>query len=150
MTSDVRGELVIEGTQAPPGTSAASAERSERTLMLVGLSLAAGVIHAKALVDHASHYWLFGVFFGVLASAQVLWAFLVHRRPDDERWLVPAAVGSLAVVALWLVTRSVGLPFGPWAGRPEPFGIADMAATLNELILAGLFVAMVRPNVWVF
>ncbi len=88
------------------------------------------------------------MFFGVLAYAQVLWAFLIHRRPDDERWLMPAAVGSLAVVALWAVTRGVGLPFG-WTGRLEPFGIADIAATLNELFLAGLIIAMLRPDGWI-
>ena len=86
------------------------------------------------------------MFFGVLAYAQVLWAFLVYRRPGDRRWFMPAAVVSLAVVALWLVTRSVGLPFGPWAGRPEPFAITDITASLNELLLAGLVVAMVHPG----
>ena len=146
MPSDVRGELVTEAARARSATEASPVERSERTLLLVGLSAAAGLIHAKALVDHAPHYWLFGVFFGVLAYAQVLWAVLVYRRPGDERWLMPAAVGSLAVIALWVVTRGVGVPFGPWAGRPEPFGVADIAATLNELLLAGLIVAMLRPE----
>lgn len=118
-------------------------------MLLVSLAVAAALIHAKALFDHAPHFWLFGVFFGVVAYAQVLWAFVIHRRPDDERWLMPAAVGSLAVIALWAVTRIVGLPFGPWAGRPEPLGIADIAATLNELILVGVIVAMLRPRGWI-
>jgi hypothetical protein len=106
----------------------------------------AGLIHIKATVDHAPHYWLFGAFFGVLAYAQVFWAWLVYRRPDDRRWFMPAAVVSLAVVGLWLVTRTVGLPTGPWAGRPEPLAITDITATLNELLLAGLIVAMVHPD----
>jgi uncharacterized membrane protein YsdA (DUF1294 family) len=157
MASDVHGDLLIEGAApraatdvpAAPSERAAAdvpAERSERTLLLVGLSAAAGVIHARALFDHATHYWLFGVFFGVLTYAQVLWAVMVHRRPNDQRWLMPAAVGSLVVVGIWLVSRSVGLPIGPWAGRAEPFGVADIAASLDEIVLAALIVAMVRPS----
>lgn len=146
MASEVQRELVSEGAQAASATGAASVERSERTLLLVVLAAAAGLIHAKALLDHATHYWLFAVFFGVLAYAQVAWAFLIYRRPDERRWLMPAAVVSLAVVVLWIVTRSVGLPFGPWAGRPEPFAITDITASLNELVLAGLIVAILRPG----
>jgi len=115
-------------------------------MLLVILAATAALIHAKALIDHAPHYWLYGVFFGVLAYAQVFWAFLVYRRPAERRWFMPAAVVSLAVVGLWLVTRSAGLPFGPWAGRPEPFAITDITASLNELLLAGLIVAMVHPE----
>jgi len=146
MASDVHSELVLDAPQAQPAAEAAPAERSERTMLLVALALAAGVIHGRALFDHATHYWLFGLFFGVLTYAQVLWAFGIYRRPDDRRWLMPAAVGSLAIVAIWLVTRTVGLPIGPWAGRAEPFGIADIAATIDELVLAAVIIAMLRPQ----
>ena len=149
MAGDMQGELMAEEARAEPAAGVASAERSERserTMLLVVLAATAALIHAKALVDHAPHYWLFGVFFGVLAYAQVFWAYLVYRRPHDRRWYMPAAVVSLAVVGLWLVTRSFGLPFGPWAGRPEPFAITDITASLNELLLAGLIVAIVHPQ----
>ena len=146
MASDVHAELVIDAAQEGGDAQTASGERSERVLLLVSLSAAAGLIHGKALVDHAAHYWLFAVFFGVLTYAQVLWAILVYRRPDDRRWLMPAAAGSLVVVAIWLVSRSVGLPIGPWAGRPEPLAITDITATLIELLLVALIVAMLRPQ----
>lgn len=145
MAGNMQGELTAE-EHARPATAVAPGERSERTMLLVILAATAGLIHAKALFDHAPHYWLYGVFFGVLAYAQVFWAFLVYRSPGERRWYMPAAVVSLAVVGLWLVTRSVGLPFGPWAGRPEPFAITDMTASLNELLLAALLVAMVHPQ----
>lgn len=146
MARDMQGELMAEEAHARPAPGVAPAERSERTMLLVILAATAALIHAKALFDHAPHYWLYGAFFGVLAYAQVFWAFVVFRRPDERRWFMPAAVVSLAVVGLWLVTRSVGLPFGPWAGRPEPFAITDITASLNELLLAGLIVAMVHPR----
>jgi hypothetical protein len=124
-------------------------ELSPRMKLLIGLSAVAGIIHARAMIDHMSHYWLFGVFFGVLTYAQVLLAVQLYRKPHDLRWLMPAAIGSLAVVGIWLVSRSVGLPIGPWAGRPEPFGISDVAASLDELLFAAVAFAMVRPDRWI-
>ena len=124
-------------------------EYSPRVKLLIGLSAVAGIIHARAMIDHMSHYWLFGVFFGVLTYAQVLLAVQLYRKPDDLRWLMPAAVGSLAVVGIWLVSRGVGLPFGPWAGRPEPFGISDVAASMDELLFAAVAFAMLRPDRWI-
>src|SRR5215212_7342546 len=117
MTTDVQTEATVERPQAGPGRR--DAARPERLLLLVAISVCAGAIHAKAMFDHATHYWLFGVFFGVLTYAQVLWAVLIYRRPDDRRSWMPVAVGSLAVGGIWIVSRSVGLPIGPWAGRPE-------------------------------
>jgi len=144
MATDVQIEATAERPQADPARP--DGARSERLLLLVVISAGAGVIHAKAMFDHATHYWLFGVFFGVLTYAQVLWAVLIYRRPGDRRSWMPVAVGSLAVVGIWIVSRSVGLPIGPWAGRPEPFGIADISASIDELVLAGLIVAMLRPR----
>jgi hypothetical protein len=146
MAGEVHSELVIEAAPARPAPEAPAAVRSERTMLLVALSVAAGVIHARALFDHATHYWLFGVLFGVLTYAQVLWGVLVYRRPQDRRWFMPAVVVSLGVIGVWLVSRTVGLPIGPWAGRAEPFGVADIAASLDEIVLAALIVAMVRPS----
>ncbi len=121
---------------------------SPRVKLLIGLSAVAGLIHARAMIDHMSHYWLFGVFFGALTYGQVLFAVQLYRKPDDQRWLMPTAIGSLAVVGIWLVSRSVGIPIGPWAGSPEAFGISDVAASLDELLLAAVVLAMLRPDRW--
>jgi hypothetical protein len=140
------------GGRAPaPGPRRArlTAQRSPRIDLLIALSAVAGVIHARAMVDHMSHYWLFGVFFGALTYAQVLWAVQLYRRPDDLRWLMPAAIASLAVVGIWIVSRTVGLPIGPWAGEAEPFGISDVAASIDELLLAAVVFAMLRPDRWI-
>jgi len=148
-TSAVQAHAQVEPAiehPTKPGSAPPAGRRSPRLLLLVALSGSAGLIHARALIDHAGHYWLFGVFFGALTYAQTLWAVWMYRRPDDERPLLPAAFASLAVVAIWLVSRTVGLPIGPWAGRPEPFGIEDITASLDELVLAALVVAMLRPD----
>lgn len=145
MATDVQHDPVAElpDTSSPQATGPT---RSARVLLLVALAAATGALHAKAMVDHAGHYWLFGVFFGVLTYAQVIWAMLLFRRPDHRRLLMPAAVVSLAVVGIWLVSRTVGLPIGPWAGDPERVGAADLAATVDELVLAAVILATLRPD----
>lgn len=145
MPTDVQEQRVEARVEAEPPVVDAP-ERSPRLKLIVALSAVTGVIHAKAMVDHAEHDWLFGLFFGVLTYAQVLWAVRVWRRPDDRRWWTAVAAASLGIVGIWLVSRTVGLPFGPWANEAEAVGITDLAATLNEVVLAGLIFAMLRPD----
>lgn len=145
MSTDVQEQPVAGPVQAEtPGIVAV--ERTPRLKLIVALSAVTGVIHAKAMFDHASHDWLFGLFFGVLTYGQVLWAVRVWRRPEDRRWWTAVAVASLGVVGIWIISRTVGLPFGPWAYEAEAVGIADLAASLNEIVLAGLIFAMLRPD----
>lgn len=110
------------------------------------LAGAAGIIHIKAAIDHTSHWWLFGVFFAGLAYGQLAWALVVYRGRRDA-WLLEAAIYvSLAVVAIWLLTRTVGPPLGPWQWDAERVGIPDVIATLDELALAALLTAVLRPS----
>jgi hypothetical protein len=147
MATDVQTEpgLVQDPEDASPGAGAATV-REPRILLLIGLSAVAGLIHGKAFIDHVDHYWLFGVFFAVLTYAQVLWAMRLWRRPDDRRFFAAVAVMSLGVAAIWLVSRTVGLPIGPWAGRPESAGLPDVVATLDELVIAAIIASILRPE----
>lgn len=147
MATDVQTEPAL--VAVPEGESPAAPAaivRSPRIQLLIGLSAVVGLIHGKAFIDHVDHYWLFGVFFAVLTYAQILWAMRLWRRPDDRRLFKAVAVMSLGVVAIWLVSRTTGLPIGPWAGRPEAIGMPDVVATLDELVIAALIVAMLRPE----
>ena len=107
------------------------------------LAIAAGLIHAVAAVTHFGQYWLFGTFFAVLAVAQVGWGALVYRGATRSL-LIAGAWGSAGVALLWLVTRTVGLPIGPHAGRPEAVGPLDTLATLDEHAIVLLVLALVR------
>ena len=109
------------------------------------LAIAAGVIHAVAAVGHVEHP-LFAAFFAVLAVAQCTWGALVYRGAD-RRLLVAGAWGSGAVALLWLVTRTVGLPFGPHSGSPEPIGALDVLATIDEQVVVAIVIGLLRlPN----
>lgn len=93
--------------------------------------VAAGVLHLSAADDHrgmGGHV----AFFVLVAAAQsalgaaVLWA----RRPG--RWLAVAAAANLAVVVVWAVSRTTGLPVDGSAA-PEAMGFKDAISTLFEL-----------------
>ncbi|MCX9192210.1 hypothetical protein C3Y87_12455 [Carbonactinospora thermoautotrophica] len=56
---------------------------------------------------------------------------------------VPGALVNVGVLALWLVTRTTGLPFGPHAGGPEHMGVLDVTGQLTVAI--ALFPALRPP-----
>jgi hypothetical protein len=110
------------------------------------LSIAAGAIHAIAMVDHFSHWWLYGAFFLGLTYGQVLWGVAALRAAPSIRSLATAAYLNLAIVGVWLVSRTLGVPVGPDAGTTEPVGIMDVAATLDQLVLAAYVAVIIRPD----
>jgi hypothetical protein len=106
----------------------------------------AGLIHVKAMVDHAGSYWLFGVLFGLVACAQIALALALWRTRVSDEVLVASAAVTIGVVAVWFVSRTIGLPFGPWAGEPEQIGVTDVFAAIIELVYVALVCRIVRPH----
>jgi dipeptidyl aminopeptidase/acylaminoacyl peptidase len=103
----------------------------------IGLALAsagAGTIHLAVLPEHAREWWLFGLFFLGTGGLQPLWALLILLRPSP-RLLLAGAVGNAVVIALWVVTRAAGLPFGPDVGEREPAEFIDVLATAYEFLI---------------
>jgi hypothetical protein len=98
-----------------------------------GLLGAAGV-HVAVTPEHFAETWVYGVFFVTLATLQVATAVLVLVRPS--RHLAAAlALANVAVVVLWAVSRTSGLPLGPQAGEVEAVGALDVLATGFELVV---------------
>ena len=113
------------------------AGRQELTLYIAAaLSLVAALVHLWVAPEHFREWWGYGVFFLVAAFAQVFYTPLVLRWPSRVVLLV-GMVGNLAIVALYLLTRTVGVPlFGPEAGEVEGFGFVDVCATASEVGIA--------------
>jgi integral membrane sensor domain MASE1 len=122
------------------------AAAADARLLAGALSAVAGLIHVQATVDHAGEYWLFGVLFGAVALAQIGLAVALWRTRAPDGVLVASAVVTLGVVAVWLVSRTVGLPVGPSAGTAENVGVSDAIAALTELVFVSLVSAIVRPD----
>ena len=51
-------------------------------------------------------------------------------------WLALGALGNAVVVATWVVSRTVGLPVGEFAGAVLPVGFADALATILGTVTA--------------
>lgn len=97
------------------------------------LSLLAAAIHLWVVPEHLQEWWGYGAFFLMLAVVQGLYGFGLLRRPSRP-YLLLGATGNLAVVILWLVTRTTGIPLlGPHAGEIEGVGVLDLACTLGEV-----------------
>jgi hypothetical protein len=115
--------------------------------MLAGaLTAVAGLIHVKAAVDHVGHYWLFAVVFAAVACGQIALAVVLWRTDVADRVLAAAAVVTVGVVAVWIVSRTVGLPIGPWAGEAEAIGVSDAIVMIIELVFVAVVSAIVRPE----
>jgi hypothetical protein len=112
--------------------------------LAVGSSVAAAGAHAAVFPHHLEEAWYLGLFFLAVTLAQAAWACLVLLDTTDDRLLLAGIAGSLALVALWTVSRSIGLPFG--LGR-EPLGGWDVACAVWELVVvATSLVGLRRPR----
>lgn len=118
------------------------------TNMLLALALAsagAGFIHAAVIPEHLRESGLFGAFFAVSALFQALWAAAIYRRPS--RGLLWAGIaGNAAIAALWLLSRTVGIPVGPAPWVAEPVSPPDALATLYEVGIAILGTVLLRAR----
>ncbi len=119
------------------------------------ISVAAGAIHGGVAQEHFADWWGYGAFFVAAALAQVLFGLLlVTRGLETPTWpwarvrgpvFVAGIIGNLAILALWAVTRTAGIPwFGPEAGTVEPAGAADSLAALVEGALVILLALLLR------
>jgi hypothetical protein len=108
-------------------------------ITLAALSASAGVLHATVIREHLNEYWLFGAFFIVAASLQLVWAVMVLRGVG-RNWILAGAFGNAAVVLLWWTSRTIGLPFGPEPWKPEAFGLVNLAVTAIEIAVISLCV----------
>jgi hypothetical protein len=112
-------------------------EESPRGPWLRGIAAvtapAAGAIHLAQVGVHLEEGWIFAGFFLVVGTIQVI-AGVLLLRAWPAIWLWFGIVGSSAVIAIWIVSRTVGLPFGEDPGQAEALGTADAAASLCEAI----------------
>ncbi|MCA1839147.1 MAG: hypothetical protein ABR507_02740 [Actinomycetota bacterium] len=113
-------------------------------IALAVLSAGAAAAHFAVMGAHFKEYWLFGLFFALLAWYQVLWALAIFAKPS-RLVLWAGALVNLTVVGVWVVSRTAGLPIGPNPGIPEAKGTLDIITTIFEaLIVMGAFAWLVR------
>ena len=106
-------------------------------------SASAALIHVMVASHHFSEWWLFGTGFVVMAALQAASGVALERTGSR---LAPLAVVLInaPIVALWVWSRTLGLPFGPESGEAEAVGISDALCTLTEVVLIGGALALHR------
>ncbi len=119
----------------------------ERTLYAAAiLSLLAALVHLWVTPEHFEEWWGYGAFFLVAGAAQILYVPIVLLLPT-RIVLLGGIAGNHAIVVLYLLTRTVGIPFfGPEAGEVERFGFVDVCATASELGIAVALGAVLLRN----
>ena len=113
----------------------------DRVLGLVGALVGAAVIHVVVVPEHLTEWAAAGVFFAVLAVAQLLVAVAALVRPAPVVWVASVVVAAGPIV-LWLVSRTVGLPLGPEPGAPEALGLSDLACAVLEAAAVAFALAL--------
>lgn len=106
--------------------------KDHRQILLAGTLFGSAAIHTAVIPEHLSEWAAAGMFFAILAAAQLAFGLLSLGR-RHRALLLAVAGASIVPLVLWVCSRTVGLPFGPAAGTPEPAGLADIAAGVLEL-----------------
>jgi hypothetical protein len=110
---------------------------SRRRVVLTCLAiigLATCIIHFKAAGPHFQQYWLYGAFLLAAAWLQLLWSLVAIASPS-RLLLWSGVLLNTGIVAVYLVTRTVGDVIGPGRNAAEPIGFGDGLCTILELMV---------------
>lgn len=102
-------------------------------LVLLGAaSLGAALLHAAFAPVHFTETWSHGLFFAVLAWLQLGLALALVAAPS--RRVFQLGLLNVVVIGVWIMSRTVGAPFGPTPWVKEAVGTPDLMSTILEVI----------------
>ena len=108
-------------------------------------SFGTGLVHVAVMREHLEVSVAHGIFFTVVGLSQLGWGLWALARPTVPLPRLTAAA-TLGLMALWAVSRTVGLSLDPNTARPEPVGTPDLLAVVLEIALVlCILVAAQRP-----
>jgi hypothetical protein len=146
MAADAIPQAATPAAAPAPAGRRARLLSSRGLLVAASLSLGAGLVHLEVTNDHWFLWWGYGLFFLLTGIGQVLYAAIVVRWPTAPVLWIGIA-GNLAIVGMYLYTRTNGVPWGPGAGHIERAGTGDFITTAGEFVLAGMLIAALGPRV---
>ena len=126
--------------------------RAPRLLVYVAaaLSFGTGYVHFAFAESHFQEWWGYGAFFVVAGNLQALFAALLVWRP--RAWYPLAGIaGNLAIVVVYVITRTSGIPLGPHARVVEEAGAIDWVTTAGQVAIIAALIAMLdgRRRRWI-
>jgi hypothetical protein len=137
-----------------PVVAPVAAGGAARSSGLVGgaaaLSLLAAWVHLAYTGSHWRDWWAYGAFFLVTGLGQGLLAAALLRWPRAWTALVGIA-GNLAIIGMYVQSRTIGVPLGPHSGVAERTGAVDLATTGVEIATVTLLLVLVgaRTRRWI-
>ena len=133
-----RSESAADASRASLGLAA--------RLVPASLSLAAGAIHLAMAPIHAGESTTEAIGFAIAGWAQILLAAGLLLRPTRPV-LTLTIVVNLAIISLYIWSRTFGLPWGAHPGESEGVEAIDLMATIFAgalVVIAGVLLA--RPD----
>jgi hypothetical protein len=136
-------DAVLRPLTAPRRARAAPAVRAARAARAAALlSLAAAYVHLAYAESHWRVWWAYGAFFLATGVGQAIFVPLVLYRP--RRWMaLVAIVGNVAIVGMYVLSRTAGPPLGPHAHVAETAAPIDLATTAAEVVLVGVLLTLI-------
>ena len=133
--SEVREQTLVSDDMSsrPPRSVAVS---RPQLLLLAAAALGAALLHAAFAPGHFAETWSHGLAFAVMAWMQLALAVALLAYPS--RRVFALGLLNLGVIGIWVMSRTIGAPFGPNAWTPEDVGTPDLIATgLEALLVVG-------------
>jgi hypothetical protein len=93
----------------------------------------AGAIHIAMTPSHLGESTVEGLGFLSAAWLQIFLAVAVLLRPS-RRVMAAVAGSSVVLIALWVVSRTAGMPYGAHAGHPESVSFVDGTCVALEAV----------------
>jgi len=107
-------------------------------LLAALLMAGAGVTHLRVTPGHWAEDRSYGAFFLAAGVVQLGGAAALAWRSRARGWRWTLVAANLALVAIWALTRTAGVPVGVDAGARETVGVADLLAVGLELVAVAL------------
>jgi hypothetical protein len=141
-------------------SSVASRRRSFAVDAAIILASAAALAHGVTTPEHLRWWAASGVFFALLAVVQGALAIALLRRSASDRLLLAGVWGTVAVITLYVLSRTVAIPFAPefaargsrWVpgrsivpGAEKLVGTFDVITLIVELVLVMLLTGLMTP-----
>lgn len=123
---------LVEHLKARPKKAARRRPARLGMLSVAATGAAAGGIHLAVVPSHWAQAEIYGAFFALVGTTQVVWSLLLLVRPSRPLLGLNVAA-NLGVLLVWLDSRTIGLPLGPAAGLREPIGLLDLACAVIEV-----------------
>jgi hypothetical protein len=94
------------------------------------LAVSLGLIHILATPLYFEQWLGYGVFFFTAAVLEVMYSMALAASSPSRVLLWLGIAGNGAIFVLWVLTRTLGVPFGPMAGDVLPLGLLDGLAQI--------------------